>query len=88
MKKTLILFALLATTSAFAEVRFRGLAAKNVYDSLIGPNVLEDGAAGSLCRTGESIACCGPNTPEEQQNLEAYECRIRFTKNGKILPPR
>ncbi|KTC85216.1 hypothetical protein [Legionella brunensis] len=103
MKSHLPLFLLvLGVFSAFniqaasgTQVLLQGKQAKLLYNSLTGPKVQEDGAAGHLYRRGSSILCRYTNADITKHGKTVpkyaacrYACTIKFNSNGFASPGR
>lgn len=90
----LILGACFAFNSqAASSLEIQGKQAKLIYNSLTGPKVHEEGAAGHLYRQGKSLLCRytnaditkhGKNVPREAACR--YACTIKFDHNGLASP--
>src|SRR6186997_2520986 len=64
--------------------------AKNIYNTMTGPDVQNEGAAGHLYRTGKSITCIYTNVdmddlkgnPIPMQDPRRYVCKMQIDANG------
>ncbi len=80
--------------SANARVlKIDGNAAKGLYNSLTGPAVEQQGAAGHLYRQGKSILCRYIDVDMSYRGKEVpmnsplrYACSITFDENGLAAP--
>ncbi|TAK76027.1 MAG: hypothetical protein EPO11_04770 [Gammaproteobacteria bacterium] len=74
-------------------LKIDGGAAKALYNSLTGPAVQQDGAAGHLYRRGTSILCryidvdmSYKGKPVPMNSSMRYACSITFDNNGLASP--
>lgn len=90
----LILGACFAFNSQAATgLKIEGKQAKLIYNSLTGPKVHEEGAAGHLYRQGSSILCRYTNADITKNGKNVppyaacrYACTIKFDHNGLASP--
>ena len=76
------------------SVRINLQQAKNIYNTMTGPDVQNEGAAGHLYRTGKSITCIYTDAPMDdprgnpipQQDKRRYVCKMAIDVNGLAMP--
>lgn len=80
--------------AADTHLYIEGVPAKKIYESMTGPAVANEGAAGHLYRTGKSIFCRYTNADMADHNghnlpandSKRYTCTIKFNQDGLALP--
>ena len=83
-----------ATHSAYAtDIFLKGHQAKHLYNSLTGPAVQHEGAAGHLYSKGKSVLCRYTDVditrhgqPVPANDPSRYACSIKFNHNGLASP--
>lgn len=81
-----------ATNQVTAQIKLQQ--AKNIYNTMTGPAVQNEGAAGHLYRTGKSIVCKYTDVdmndshghPIPVQDPRRYACTMKFNHNGLATP--
>jgi hypothetical protein len=77
-----------------ANLKIEGVKAKKLYQSLVGPAVQNDGAAGHIYRIGKSIVCRYTTAEMDDKyghsikvyDPRRYACSIKFNSNGFAKP--
>lgn len=87
------ILATVAATSSALNFTIHNKKAKEIYNSLTGPQVLQEGAAGHLYRTGKSVLCRYTNVDITKNGKSVpkyapcrYECALKFNHNGLAKP--
>jgi hypothetical protein len=83
-----------AINAADISLILHGQQAKQIYQSLSGPAVQNEGAAGHLFRKGKSILCRYTDVdmddkqgnPIPNNDPRRYVCSIKFNNNGLAFP--
>ena len=87
----LFMISIYAVTEINVQIRLQQ--AKNIYNAMTGPTIINEGAAGHLYRTGKNIVCKYINVDMDDSNghlipnydARRYICNIKFDYNGSAI---